>query len=79
MSPPALTTLRRKSLIESSRTIPIRVQPTGTLGSVVNRTRPRIARSSCPSAGDANARSADTVTAVNLVMLSTLPRVGGRP
>ena len=78
MSPPALRTLRRKSLIESSRTIPIRVQPTGTRGSVVSRTRDRIARSSWASAGAAVSISAATVTAVNLVMSCTLPRAGRR-
>src|SRR5262249_57113738 len=39
VSPPSLTTLRRRSLSELSSTVPSVVQPTGTFGSVVSRTR----------------------------------------
>lgn len=68
VSPPAFTTLRRRSLTESSRTNPTRVQPTGTRGSVVSRTRPMAARSSWPHADDAVARMPSTATTAEIFM-----------
>src|SRR5438093_3164749 len=54
VSPPSRTILRRSSLNDSSSTVPSGVQPTGTFGSVVSRTRAMASRiASCAVARSA--------------------------
>src|SRR5262249_3612490 len=56
VSPPRRTTLRRRSLMELSSTVPSVVQPIGTFGSVVRRTRATAMRVA------SSARAADAVS-----------------
>jgi hypothetical protein len=72
ISPPALTIFRLRSLTESSRTQPRRVQPVVRVASVVSRTR-AIATFSASSAlaaeADASTKTSSHVVAMRAIVL----------